>query len=361
MEIDLFQASNSKDFMKYQFCIRFNEIDVNSSATKAVVDCNAIFSANGYQDFTVVVPHNADRKKYYVKLFKAILNFFFSVKSRSIVGIQYPLLSINNVFKYFMSTARLKSVKFFCVVHDIESLRTGGKDQDKIQLEVNNLNCYDLLIVHNQYMMNWLTSAGVTTPMVKLGLFDYLTDLKTEVTGLRHTIVYAGNLAKSTFIYAIPAMADFNFTVYGPGCDAGKLPNHVKWGGVFSPDEVVAKMEGGFGLIWDGSETDRCDEILGNYLYYNNPHKASLYLAAGLPLIAPEGTAIGKFILQEGIGFVVKSLHDLQAIKLDESQYQGFKINVNRIQQKVSNGYFFNEAIHRTEQTLDYRMGRKAS
>lgn len=341
--------------MKYQFCIQFNEIDVNSSATKAVADCNTIFSQQGYQDFTMTVPHNKNRKVYYYKLFKSVFRFLFNVRAKSIVGIQYPLLSINNVFKYFIAVAKLKNVKFFCIIHDVESLRTGGTDIGKIRLEAKNLNCYDLLIVHNPRMQEWLVNAGVTVPMISLDLFDYLTSAKARRSNDRHQIVYAGNLAKSTFIYALPALNDFTFSIYGPGCNEAKLNSHVKWNGVYSPEEIVEKMEGGFGLIWDGTEVDRCDEILGNYLNYNNPHKASLYLAAGLPLIAPAASAIGEFILQFQLGIVVESLKDLQQVKIDATEYNQFAKNVAEFQSRVAVGHYFTSAIKKTEQLLDFK------
>jgi hypothetical protein len=340
--------------MKHQFCIRFSDIDVNSSASKAVLDCNAIFSAHGYKDYTLTVPNNANKKYYYYLLFKEIVNFLFSVKKGDLVGIQYPLLSINNVFKYFIQAARLKKVRFFCIIHDLESLRTGGIDKRTINIEKDNLNYYDLLIVHNQSMMKWLHSVGVSVPMIPLTIFDYLSDQPLQTGNDPSIIVYAGNLAKSTFIYALPKLESKKFIVYGPGCSKENLANGVEWGGVYSPEEIVGKMRGGFGLIWDGSEVDRCDSVLGNYLYYNNPHKASLYLAAGLPLIAPWGSAIGKLILEWNIGIVVKSLLELQYMEVSKSQYERYKKNVNDIRKKIVEGYFFSEAIANAEETLDF-------
>ena len=34
--------------------------------------------------------------------------------------------------------------------------------------------------------------------------------------------------------------------------------------------------------MWDGPSPDTCAGVYGAYLRYNNPHKTSLYLAAGL-------------------------------------------------------------------------------
>ncbi len=339
--------------MKYQFCIRFHNIDANSAASKAVLDCNKIFSAHGYQDYTFTVGDNSNKKVYYRLLFKELIRFFFAVKRKSLVGIQYPLLSINSVFKYFIRIARLKGIKFFCIVHDLESLRVGGKDNAQIQAEVANLNYYDTIIVHNHRMMDWLTQAGVTQKMISLELFDYLSDDFTpspqpDASG---PVVYAGNLRKSAFIYDLPQITARQFTVYGPNFreeDPVAYAN-IHWAGVFPPDEVPQKLQGSFGLIWDGTRIDRCDEILGNYLKYNNPHKCSLYIAAGLPVIAPKNSAIGEFVKNMNIGVQVDNLHDLQNLSISQADYAAMKNNVLAIREKVIKGQYFSSALTETE------------
>ena len=44
-------------------------------------------------------------------------------------------------------------------------------------------------------------------------------------------------------------------------------------------------MEGSFGLVWDGISVETCAGVYGEYLKVNNPHKTSLYLASGIPVI----------------------------------------------------------------------------
>lgn len=344
--------------MKYQFCIRFDKVDVNSSATKAVVDCNVIFSKHGYQDYTFVVDNNSNKKTYYYKLIKEVLSFFLEIKRNSLVGIQYPLLSVNKVFKYFIKIARLKKVKFFCIVHDLESLRTGGKDKALIKAEIDNLNRYDLLIVHNQRMMDWLKAEGVVKPMIDLLLFDYLADesiLDADAHN-QNDIVYAGNLVKSAFIYKIPEA--IRLKVYGPGFASDRISSQssVNWAGVFSPSEIVEKLSGTYGLIWDGTEVEAIDDVLGNYLRYNNPHKVSLYLAAGLPVIAPRQSAVAELISEYNIGILIDSLYDLQNIDFrDESAYSVLKNNVAKVQKKVIEGGFFSDALSLAEEVLDFK------
>jgi hypothetical protein len=341
--------------MKYQFCIRFNNIDVNSASSKAVLDCNKIFSACGYKDYTFTIGDNSKKVRYYFLLLKELLVFFFSVRRGSVVGIQYPLLSINNVFKYFIRLTKIKGVKFFCIIHDLESLRTGGKDIEQITQEIINLNCYDSIIVHNDAMMAWLKAAGVNKDMISLKLFDYLsgyaeTEHNVNVTG---PIVYAGNLRKSTFVYDLPRIKTKVFTLYGPGFDFNNASErNLTWVGEYSPDEISGKLSGSFGLIWDGSSIEACDEVLGNYLKYNNPHKFSLYLAAGLPVIAPVDSAIGQFIREHNIGALINNLHDLENLQIDKISYETLLKNVSGIREKVINGYYFTAAIQSAENSL---------
>ncbi len=338
--------------MKYQFCIRFKNIDANSAASKAVVDCNRIFSLLGYKDYTLTVGDNSNKLTYYPTLFKELLRFFIAVKPGSTVGIQYPLLSINNFFKYFMALARLKKVKFFCVIHDLESLRTGGLNEMEIKQEIDNLNIYDVVIVHNDRMRGWLEKHSLKCKTVTLGLFDYLCpynlDLKGDYSG---AIVFAGNLGKSTFIYELGGI-NKKFDLYGPNFKQDKLRSieNVTWKGEYSPEQIPGALQGSFGLIWDGVHVEACDEVMGNYLNYNNPHKASLYLAAGLPLIAPVNSAIGLFIQATGTGILINSLYELTTLIIEQNEYQLMVKNVSRIQDMVINGYYFTEAVKSAEQ-----------
>ena len=51
--------------------------------------------------------------------------------------------------------------------------------------------------------------------------------------------------------------------------------------------------------------------MTGKYLKINNPHKLSLYLAVGLPVVIWDEAAEAEFVLKENVGFTVKSLYDL--------------------------------------------------
>jgi hypothetical protein len=345
--------------MKYQFCIQFKNTIVNSAATKAVLDANAIFSKNGYQDFTLTVVDNADGLKYYKLLLKELMLFLFAVKKGSVIGIQYPLLSINKVFKYFINTAKLKGIRFYCVVHDLESLRTGGKDKALIDKEISYLNHYDGIIAHNPHMINWLQEMGLNNKIISLKLFDYLCDDFTiqEERSFSQKIVFAGNLNKSSFIYSLGTVKKWKFNVYGPyfNQDRAEGQHNLYWRGEYSPEEIVRKLNGCFGLIWDGDSINKCDEVLGNYLNYNNPHKFSLYIAAGLPVIAPASAAIASFIQEHQIGLLVNNLYDLDSLQINEQDYSRMRSNVMHIRSKVISGYYLTTAIRNVETLLTHK------
>jgi hypothetical protein len=337
--------------MKYQFCIRFNNIDANSAASKAVLDCNRILLKHGYLDYTLTVGDNSNKFSYYFLLLKELIKFFIGIKSHSIVAVQYPLLSINNVFKYFINIAKLKGVRFFCIIHDLESLRKGGDNEAEISNEIDNLSYYDTVIIHNEIMGNWLKDRGLKCHMVPLILFDYLAD-DFEITSNepQKAIVFAGNLCKSTFVYQFKQIAGCSFRLYGPGYKPnGTEAENTTWVGEYSPDHIPQKLTGSFGLIWDGQHIDKCDAILGNYLAYNNPHKCSLYIAAGLPIIAPATSAIGVLVKKMNIGLLVNNLHDLKTLDIDTGRYAAMKNNIVSIRKRVINGSYFSDAINLLE------------
>ncbi len=341
--------------MKYQFSIQITKSgDKNSAATKAVVDCKTLFSSRGYQDYTVQVQESLGKMAYLITLAKALTRFFTVLHKGAIVGIQYPML--NNVFKYFMKAARLKKVQFFCIIHDIELLRLGGLDEAAVKREVSDLNHYDCLIVHNPAMQQWLQNKGLTKKMISLGLFDYLTNGKLPANDnlFANRVVFAGNLSKSNFIYKLSNVPSWQFEVYGPNYRTAAKQNNVNWKGEFSPDEIVTNLSGDFGLIWDGERIEDCDEVLGNYLRYNNPHKLSLYFAAGLPAIAPAHAAIAELIHNHKAGILIHSLQDLEKVKLSLDEYNILKENCLKLHAKITAGGYFLAALDKAEAYLQY-------
>ena len=96
----------------------------------------------------------------------------------------------------------------------------------------------------------------------------------------------------------------------------------------------------------------------GLYLKYNNPHKTSLYLSSGLPVIIWSDAALAKFVKINNVGITVDSLSDVsEKIKqITQVDYDIMAHNAKRISQKLTNGYFLKRSLEKSE---DYILNQK--
>jgi len=109
--------------------------------------------------------------------------------------------------------------------------------------------------------------------------------------------------------------------------------------GVIPSDILPEKIEGNFGLVWgDHYDLNESD----SYFKYNNPHRASLYVASGLPLIAWDKSPIADLISKYKIGIAVDSLDHIEKYlnSLSDEEYKSMKINVLALRQDVIRGNF---------------------
>lgn len=82
-------------------------------------------------------------------------------------------------------------------------------------------------------------------------------------------------------------------------------------------------------------------------LRYNNPHKMSLYIASGLPIIIWKNAAQAKFVKENGIGICVENLKDIHEAfsAISEHEYKQMLFNVLKVRREVVNGEFTRSAI----------------
>lgn len=301
-----------------------------------------------------------------LRFLSTLIGLLFKVGKGSVLAVQYPLLSGNRIFKYFIKVLHYRKAKVFCIVHDLNGLRSSYPNPPLINPESDLLNHYDCIIVHNDCMKQWLLESGVKKPMINLGVFDYLATSERQATKQATTqqnevdrkVVFAGNLGKSTFIYNLHTIKHWHFNLYGPYYTPGKsaVNTRISWMGSFHPDEVIDRLNGSFGLIWDGPDIKNLDNQLGHYLYYNNPHKLSLYLAAGLPVITHKKAAIASFIQDNKLGILVNDLAELDGIVVLHEQYAALRQNVNMVKTKITDGQYLSEAIRTAEAILRKRI-----
>ena len=343
--------------MKYQFYIYITDPTAyNTAAYKAIDDCRDILSSLGYRDLSFHYHHKSKDLAAILNLAKGLFRFIRTVKKGSFVAVQYPLLAGNRYFKYLIKLLRLKNVKFFCIVHDLDAIRYAHVNPNLAGQEIENLNRYDFVIAHNSVMSEWLRDKGLNSDkIISLEIFDYLIGRKISVSesksGENRTIAFAGNLVKSSFIYDLDKIQGWTFNLYGPNFkeERGRDLGNVNWKGSFSSDEIVEKMEGDFGLIWDGEHIEEPDPVFGAYLRYNNPHKFSLYLAAGLPVIAPANSAIADIIREHKIGLLINSLFELPELHISSGCYSEMTERVRAIREKIISGKHLTLAVEAVE------------
>ena len=89
--------------------------------------------------------------------------------------------------------------------------------------------------------------------------------------------------------------------------------------------------------------------MTGNYLRYNNPHKLSLYLSSGLPVIVWKDSAEANFVEKNGVGLAVNSLFELseRLEKLSQDEYLQLVTNAKNIMKKLKEGYYLKSAVNK--------------
>lgn len=283
---------------------------------------------------------------------KRIVN---SITDSAIVLIQLPMVDWTNGVKHLLDIKYTKHVKIIGVIHDIDGLR--GEKSKYADDQYDILKALpDIWIVHNQHMADELEKKGFNRDrMVSLNIFDYLID-DFEKAGYKDGIIIAGNLdrQKSGFIYDLHMIEGISFNLFGANYDAKEDYSNINYYGAFLPDELIKAMEGRYGLVWDGDSVETCSGEKGEYLRFNNPHKLSLYLSVGLPVIIWNEAAEADFVRRENVGITVRSLYELpeKLSNISEKDYEIMKNNATVVGERLRKGEYMTNAIKEAENRI---------
>ncbi len=310
----------------------------NNAWNKARSDINSILAKDYEVTYFICGKSKIGKLLHYFQLI-----FEICFKSDRVV-LQYPFY--NTRFLNFLSKHWLPK-KCIVVIHDLDSLRQ-EKEESEVQKEIRFLNKFQSIISHNERMTAWLKEKGCHSKIVNLELFDYLTENKVQIKNKRdEAIAFAGNLSpnKSEFLYKFPDMP-LKMHAYGNGYDSARS-NNIEYMGSFPAERLPVVLNEKFGLIWDGTSTDKCEGSNGRYLRYNNPHKTSLYLVSGLPVIVWKEAAIALFVERNQVGITVDSLEDLKdkLDKLSDVKYSEMLEHTREISARLQEGYYLKHAI----------------
>ena len=323
-----------------------------NAGSKARNDVETILDKLGFEPVDVVIPYKkVDTISGAVKT--TFSNYRFWKQQLSGLGagdrvlMQFPPRSHSALFPRLIRALRKRGVLVTFLIHDLETMRY--KDTSELPLmkrmriyleETRLIRTADFIICHNDKMKGYLMSQGLSgSSLIPLGIFDYLTgfdpeagDVDREPDGERNRVIIAGNLSPEKCVYLT---------------DLGQ--ENVTYMGSFLPDELVGELRGDFGLVWDGTSIETCSGNFGNYLRLNDPHKLSLYLTAGIPVVVWEEAAVADFVRKEHVGVAVASLTELKdkLAALTANDYEEMRQNALRISRLTRSGHYLTTAISR--------------
>ena len=278
-----------------------------------------------------------------------VLKSVFCLHKGDVLILQYPL---KKYYTFVCCMAHLRGCKIITLIHDLDSFR---RRRLTIPHEISRLNHSDSIIVHSERMKNWLHENGIKADLEVLGVFDYLSDRRSSGKNLAAShprVLFVGALSTfhSDFLYKLGrSPRSFDMVLYGNGFEPDKFEGQVDHKGYTRSDDLIATAEGEYGLVWYGSSLEGGVGPEGEYLQYNAPHKLSLYIRCGLPVIIWKKAALASFVEENGIGICVSSLLDLDAIitQMTKESYNALRMNVAKVNERISQGYYCKEAIRK--------------
>ena len=345
---------------------------------KARGDAHKILEKNGFKILNIPTKNGVQTKKIkkplqyiqYFKNYKIWKSKLKSLKDGDILFIQYPIINNCLFFSKLLKNSS-KRIKTVILIHDLDSIRfkvcktKSIFNKVRVYHEDKSIGKYaSFIISHNESMTKELLNTGINSKkIINLGLFDYLErEQKIARTNKDDGIIIAGNLSidKANYISKLKDINDVKFNLYGINYDKVCDGKNIEYKGAFLPDELIENLEGSYGLVWDGNSTSSCDGMWGNYLRYNNPHKTSLYLAAGLPVIVWKESALADYIEKNNLGISVNSLDEIntKTKKITNQQYKKMCDNVLKISKRLKSGLFLETAIKTINKKIDtkYKM-----
>lgn len=337
----------------------FSEINIrgNHAGTKARNDVETILKNYGCKPINskryILTSDESENIHSNVKNRLELSKFFFDLLTvrKKTVFVQYPMLSFDKAAKYLSKIAQHNNLVF--IVHDVHGLKR--QNQAEIAQEITMLNLASAIIVHNRFMEDKLKECGLSVAKIyRLNIFDYLYTGEIISDRINESgIAFAGNLEKSEFFrHFCNANPEVPLHLYGQRFDE-RLSTFqiIHYGGNFKPDEIPGKLVGKYGLVWDGDSIETCSGIFGEYTRYNNPHKLSLYLVAGMPVVVWEHAAIAEFVNNYGVGIAVNSLESLGKIinSISNESYEIMLANVMSVRTQLLAGNNLKSILNQIE------------
>ena len=330
----------------------------NTAASKAVNDVVVVAEQLGFKRISVIASQSSDNviSKILRQLSYAMqwMKVYRQIPNNATLLLQHPFRNRQLLrTKCLERLKNKKNIRIISLVHDVEKLRGYMYSAHYEQEFSEMLLLMDSVIVHNETMKSYFVDQGVDERIiVNLEIFDYLTSAAADnVARFSKDIYLAGNLdsQKSGYTAKLKDVPGVHFVLYGVNFPPELAQSvNVEYRGVVKADELPGLLNAGFGLVWDGHEIATCAGGTGEYLKYNNPHKLSLYLASGIPVIIWNEAAESDFVRKNKVGLTVSSLQELESklLHLSEDEYIEMANNTKAVSTKLINGDFTRNALN---------------
>lgn len=337
----------------------------NNAGSKAVQDVSSIASEMGFKTICIRMkyPENTNMTgkvqrqiQYYYDWNKA----YKEIKKDSIVLLQNPFhhkqLTREKILKKLKEE---KNVKFISLIHDVEKLRESLFDDYYAREFQTMLELSSVFIVHNKKMKEYFKCLNIDeNRLINLEIFDYLQNSSADISPIfKKQITIAGNLDvnKCAYIKELTRLEGLEIQLYGPNYNGDLLDKeNIHYGGSIPSDKLPNLLNEGFGLVWDGTSIEDCKGDYGQYLKFNNPHKLSLYLSSGLPVVIWSQAAEADFVVKNYVGICVNSLLELKEkfSEINEETYKEYVQNCIELSKRLRKGYYTKKALTLAEKAI---------
>lgn len=256
----------------------------------------------------------------------------------STVFFAYPIFpTYTKIIHYILS--RRKGIQLIHFIHDLDGIRDNNPLQLKkdIRFIAKNDNFITLSKTMDEYFKKIHPQVRSTFVHFIAYLISNPPSIQRE---LKNEVAFAGQLDKSGFVHKLSEIPEIQYFLYGECKNTIKENTNINYEGVISSRELPSFLKGSFGLVWDGDCLETCCGGNGKYLEINLPHKISLYILAGIPIIIWDQAAVASTILENKIGFSVSSLYDIPMLikNMKKAEYDKTTENIRKLQHRILNG-----------------------
>ena len=313
-----------------------------------IVSKNVAHSAQalGFQELNITgYPNISDQAMRRHHIREAVLGV---IQPGDLVVVQFPMWTHLNFQAEFFDTIKgIEGVRMVALLHDIPTwMFTKGEEEYNRANDfwLNQLKKFDLLIVANEKGAHKLQEDGVHVPMIPMQFWDYFYQGPRQEKQFKKQLYYVGgrDIIDTTYRASAPLY------IYDRHVEQKVLESgSVTWLGRQPSDEIVSRLDGGFGVVVTENLIEKSNMNFVYYNQFNNPTKLSMYLAAGLPVIVSSKTYHASLVKEHGIGLVVDDLNEIDQIfsSMTAADYQKLVDNVKPWQEAISNGFFIQRAL----------------